>query len=123
MVFVTKKKTLQDNNTIVLDYGIDYTISKNKNIPSDRDKTSIVFVTKHIPGALYGVLKLFAEAGINLLKIESRPRKNVRFEYVFICDFEGNENDKKIKKTLEEIQDYTIWLKVLGSYPMSTSSS
>jgi prephenate dehydratase len=98
-------------------------ISKNENIPTDRDKTSIVFVTKHVPGALYGVLKLFADAEINLLKIESRPRKNVRFEYVFICDFEGNVRDKKIKKTLEEIQNYTIWLKVLGSYPMSTSSS
>lgn len=97
-------------------------ISKKNNIPTDRDKTSIVFVTKHTPGALYGVLKLFADAGINLLKIESRPRKNVKFEYVFICDFEGNEIDEKIKNTLEEIQNYTIWLKVLGSYPMFNNS-
>ena len=94
-------------------------ISKKENMPTDHDKTSMVFVTKHIPGALYRVIKLFADAGINLLKIESRPRKKDLWEYIFIIEFEGHQNS--VKETLEQLKEFTIFMKILGSYPMRST--
>jgi chorismate mutase/prephenate dehydratase len=91
-------------------------ISKHENSPSNHDKTSMVFVTQHLPGALYQVLKFFAEAKINLMKIESRPNKKNPWEYVFILDFEGNQKD--VAKVLEVVKGYTVWMKILGSYPI-----
>ena len=86
--------------------------------PTGTDKTSMVFVTKHIPGALYNILKIFADAKINLAKIESRPRKFSKdsiWEYIFILDFD--EHITKAKDVIEKIKDQAIWMKILGSYP------
>ncbi|MBN1800585.1 MAG: prephenate dehydratase [Candidatus Lokiarchaeota archaeon] len=96
-------------------------ISKEQNkLIKEKVKTSIVFVTKHIPGALYGALKLFADANINLLKIESRPRRKGKWEYIFLMDFEGDtRNDPKIRHLLDDLKNIVIWYKVLGSYPMN----
>jgi len=94
-------------------------ISKKENkLKEDKVKTSIVFVTKHVPGALYRVLKIFADAGINLMKIESRPRRKGRWEYIFLMDFEGDREDPKIKEVLNEMNEIVIWYKLLGSYPI-----
>jgi len=93
-------------------------ISKNENlIKEGKIKTSIVFVTKHEPGALYWVLKIFSEAKINLLKIESRPFKKVRWEYIFFVDFEGDKDNEYVKEALQLIETNVVWLKILGSYP------
>ncbi len=95
-------------------------ISKKENeLKEGNVKTSIVYVTKHVPGALYRVLRIFAEADINLTKIESRPRRKGRWEYIFLMDFEGDKDDPKIKKVLETIKDHVIWYKILGSYPLT----
>ncbi len=93
-------------------------ISKMENkIKEGKIKTSLVYVTKHVPGALYQVLKIFADATINLLKIESRPRRIGRWEYIFLMDFEGDKEDPKIKIVLEKMESSVIWFKILGSYP------
>jgi len=81
-------------------------------------KTSIVFVTKHTPGSLYRVLKIYSDANINLLKIESRPRRKGRWEYIFLMDFEGDKDDPKMIEIIEKMNDNVIWYKILGSYPM-----
>ncbi|MFX1396066.1 MAG: prephenate dehydratase [Promethearchaeota archaeon] len=96
-------------------------VSKEENkISKGNIKTSIVFVTKHIPGALYAAIKLFADASINLLKIESRPRRKGKWEYIFLMDFQGDaRNDPKIQKLMEEMKNIVIWHKILGSYPMN----
>ncbi|GAB4308302.1 MAG: prephenate dehydratase [Promethearchaeota archaeon] len=94
-------------------------ISKKDNLPTGRDKTSIIFVTKHVPGALYGVLKIFADLRINLLKIESRPQKQGVWEYIFWMDFAGHVSDPNVAKALEETRKLTVWEKVLGSYPVA----
>ncbi|MFX1409534.1 MAG: prephenate dehydratase [Promethearchaeota archaeon] len=95
-------------------------ISKKENKSKEgKMKTSLLFVTRHIPGALYRVLKLYADAKINLLKIESRPRRRGRWEYIFIMDFEGDKENPKIKKVLEKMNENVIWFKILGSYPMT----
>ena len=94
-------------------------VSKNENnIREGKLKTSILFVTKHKPGALYNVLRSFAEANINLMKIESRPRRKGRWEYIFLMDFEGDKNDPIIQNVFENMEHSVIWFKVLGSYPI-----
>jgi len=94
-------------------------ISKRENDHKEgKIKTSIVFVTKHTPGALYRVLKIFADANINLLKIESRPRRRGRWEYIFLMDFEGNKDEEKVIEIFEKMNESVIWYKILGSYPM-----
>ncbi|MBI4229101.1 MAG: prephenate dehydratase [Deltaproteobacteria bacterium] len=86
--------------------------------PTGDDKTSIVFSLKDEPGALQNSLFLpFAEARINLTKIESRPSKERPWEYIFFVDFLGHSNDKKIQKLLSRVKKRCINLKVLGSYP------
>jgi len=95
-------------------------ISKKENkMRNGKVKTSLVYVTKHVPGALYGVLKIFADANINLTKIESRPRRKGRWEYIFLMDFEGDKEDPKVKEVLELLNQNVIWYKILGSYPLT----
>jgi prephenate dehydratase len=83
----------------------------------DPSKTSIIFTTRHTPGALYAVLKELAEREINLTKIESRPRRNRPWHYLFYVDFEGYEEDPPIREALLGILKRSSFLKVLGSYP------
>jgi chorismate mutase/prephenate dehydratase len=84
-----------------------------------RDKTSILFSTPHVPGSLYRVLKIFSEKGINLTKIESRPVKHKRWEYIFFLDFEGHATDFHVREALAEMKENVLFLKPLGSYPQS----
>ena len=83
------------------------------------DKTSILFVTAHVPGALFRVLKPVADADINLVKLESRPSKHENWSYFFFADLEGHISDAKVKETLEEMKPLCLFLKLLGSYPMA----
>ncbi len=93
-------------------------ISKKENeIKGEKLKTSLVYVVKHIPGALYSVLKVFSDANINLTKIESRPRRRGKWEYIFLMDFEGDKDDPKIQQVLDLMNQNVIWYKILGSYP------
>ncbi|MCF8128149.1 MAG: prephenate dehydratase [Deltaproteobacteria bacterium] len=81
------------------------------------EKTSIIFATPHESGRLHAVLKLFAEAGINLTRIASMPLRSDPDNYCFFLDFEGDENDAAVKPVLEKMERMTISLKRLGSYP------
>ena len=94
-------------------------LSKKKANESNKDKTSIIFSVKHEPGALHNIIEKISEYGINLTKIESRPKKSTPWEYNFYVDFEGNENNPKVKEMLEKIKEKTLFLKSLGSYPMA----
>lgn len=94
-----------------------FIIGENDAKPTDRDKTSIVFSTKHVPGSLYRVLEGFAVRNINLTKIESRPERKKPWSYVFYLDFEGHRNDVKSQDALNSIKKRCIYIKVLGSYP------
>lgn len=83
----------------------------------DPSKTSIIFTTRHKPGALFEVLSELAERGINLTKIESRPRRNRPWHYLFYLDFAGHEDDPQVQEALLGILKRSSFLKVLGSYP------
>ncbi len=87
------------------------------------DKTSIIFATAHEAGKLYGVLRLFAEAKINLTRIASMPLRSDPDNYSFFLDFEGSDRDEKVAEVLKQVEELTISLKYLGSYPADTVES
>jgi chorismate mutase/prephenate dehydratase len=84
-----------------------------------RDKTSIMFSIKDKVGALHSMLTPFAEAGINLNRLDARPSGRNVWDYVFFIDMEGHIEDKKVAKAIENLKKDCLFLKVLGSYPKS----
>lgn len=85
---------------------------------SGRDKTSmIVALHENRPGGLYKILKLFADANINLTKIESRPTKKELGEYLFWIDCEGHRDVQPLQGVIQELSSQVALLKILGSYP------
>lgn len=80
-------------------------------------KTSLIFSTRHEQGALVRCLNLLADHGLNLTKLESRPRPNSPFEYIFYVDFEGNVEGDSVRQALAGMREHTSSLKLLGSYP------
>jgi prephenate dehydratase len=87
---------------------------------AERSKTSLVFATRHIPGALHACLGEFAARGINLTKIESRPDRRDAWHYVFYVDLEIHRDDPACREALDALRDKTSFLKVLGSYPAAS---
>jgi prephenate dehydratase len=85
--------------------------------PGEKNKTSIVFALQDRAGALYESLGEFATRGINLTKIESRPRRNKPWQYYFYVDFEGHSKDPKCEEALMALLRRSAILKMLGSYP------
>lgn len=83
-------------------------------------KTSVMFVTAHERGALLAVLNVLAGHGLNLTKLESRPRPGRPFEYLFYVDVEGNMAEPHVQRALDEIAGLTRSLKIFGSYPART---
>ncbi|MEM2936022.1 MAG: prephenate dehydratase [Candidatus Bathyarchaeia archaeon] len=94
-----------------------FVLSKIDAPPTGRDKTSIIFSTKHVPGALYRALEEFALRDINLTKIESRPTKKTPWEYNFYLDFEGHRSEARCQEALKGLRKKSAFIKVLGSYP------
>ncbi|RVX20281.1 Arogenate dehydratase/prephenate dehydratase 6, chloroplastic [Vitis vinifera] len=95
-------------------------------------KTSIVFAHDKGTSVLFKVLSAFAFRNISLTKIESRPHRNrpirlvddanvgtaKHFEYMFYVDFEASMAEVRAQNALAEVQEFTSFLRVLGSYPM-----
>ncbi len=88
---------------------------------AQRNKTSLVFSTRHQPGALYECLGEFATRGINLSKIESRPRLNHPWQYIFYLDFEGHWQDPQCETAIMGLLRRSSFVKLLGSYPAATT--
>ncbi len=91
-------------------------LSRTARDPGPKCKTSIIFSAKHEPGSLYRVLERFHKCGINMTKIESRPKKSTRWEYNFFVDFEGG-GESSSNAMLKKISQEVAFLKVLGTYP------
>ncbi len=88
---------------------------------AQRPKTSIVFSTRHSPGALYRCMGEFATRGVNLTKVESRPRLNQPWRYTFYVDFEGHCQDMEAEAALMGLLRHASFVKLLGSYPAATT--
>lgn len=91
-------------------------LSRKKVIARKNPKTSIIFTTKNIPGALFSVLGVFAHRQINLLKIESRPIIGQPWRYMFYLDFEGSIEDMVCAEAIKELRKIVQYYKFLGTY-------
>jgi chorismate mutase/prephenate dehydratase len=88
--------------------------------PTGRDKTSLVFTTRHRSGALAAALVPLSAHQISLTLIQSRPAP-ARMEgpYVFYVDFEGHQAEPMVKAAIDGLHEQCQTLKVLGSYPIA----
>jgi chorismate mutase/prephenate dehydratase len=80
-------------------------------------KVSMVLSTRHEHGALVRCLNVIADEGLNVTKLESRPRPGTPWEYVFYVDVEGHESSPRMQAALAGLAARTVFLKVLGCYP------
>ena len=92
-------------------------IGRESIAPSGDDKTSLIISTHNKPGALYRLLEPFHRESIMLTRIDTRPSRTENWAYVFFIEFEGHQQDDKIKKILVELKEQSLMLKSLGSYP------
>ena len=93
---------------------------KGKDAPVARNspwKTSLVFTTRNIPGALFRALSAFSLRDINLAKIESRPLRGKPWEYLFYLDLFGRVDEPRVEKALGHLRELADFLRVLGCYP------
>ncbi len=104
-------KNIEDNANSFTRF---FVISRSENNISDGIKTSLIFAVSHQPKSLFKAIEVVAENGFNMCKIESRPIKEIPWEYLFFVDIEGKVNDK----FYNEFQENTTFLKKLGTYPV-----
>ncbi|MCY4282972.1 MAG: prephenate dehydratase [Gammaproteobacteria bacterium] len=86
--------------------------------PSGSDKTSVLFAMPSAPGSLVAMLACFADHGVNMTRIESRPSRQGIWEYVFFVDLVGHAQDTQVKQALSELSAKAAMMKLLGSYPV-----
>jgi prephenate dehydratase len=79
-------------------------------------KTSLVFTTRNIPGALFRALSALALRDLNLVKIESRPLRGKPWEYLFYLDLLGRSDEEAVRNALGHLREVADFLRVLGSY-------
>jgi prephenate dehydratase len=85
--------------------------------PTGKDKTSLIFTLKDVPGALFKAVAAFALRDVNLTKLQSRPSRERAWHYQFFVDLLGHREDLEVKRALVHLEELTTVLKVLGSYP------
>jgi prephenate dehydratase len=83
---------------------------------SGRWKTTVVFSTRNVPGALFRSLSAFALRDLNLTKIESRPLRGKPWEYLFYLDFIGQVDEPACRNALGHLRELADLLRVLGCY-------
>lgn len=87
-----------------------------------RQKTSVAFNTRHHPGALVQCLEQFSRFQINMTRLESRPVADNPFAYTFFVDFLGAPEEEKVRECLMAMSQYTLRIKILGSYPQDLTA-
>ena len=97
-------------------------IALNDSSRTGNDKTALIFQVPHEPGSLADVLTIFKSNKINLTWIESFPYHEAKGQYVFFVDFEGHQDDAKVKKTIKSLESYCESVSILGSYPVSMAA-
>ena len=88
-------------------------------------KTSVQLVTDHTEGALVAALAALAAQGVNLTKLESRPQRGTPWQYQFHLEMEGNVEEERVIRALDDVRARARLLRVLGCFPsgdLATSS-
>ena len=107
---------IQDRKNNVTRFAV---LASSSMPPSGSDKTTIAFDfdKPDAPGLVYGAMRPFADRGINLTKIESRPTGTGMGNYIFLLDLEGHIDEPHVQQAITELQRHTSTFKVLGAYP------
>jgi chorismate mutase/prephenate dehydratase len=84
---------------------------------ADRTTLLVTYGDTSSPGALYRLLEPLAKHGINMTRIESRPSRRRKWDYVFFIDIEGHAEDAQVRKALAALKKRASLFRVLGSYP------
>ena len=95
-------------------------VSEHDSGVSGADRTSLVCSAQNRPGAVYQLLAPFADNGVSMSRLESRPARGFggsRWEYVFYIDIEGHRSEPAVARALEELRRRAGFVKELGSYP------
>jgi len=93
-------------------------LARSGKFPERRAKTSLVFATKNVPGALFQALAVFALREVNLLKIESRPFVGKPWQYLFYLDVLGSPRNEKVRTALKHLEEVSTFTRILGAYPV-----
>jgi chorismate mutase/prephenate dehydratase len=94
-------------------------IGRKSAAPSEADKTTLMISASHTdaPGALFRLLEPFAKAGISMTRIESRPSRRRKWDYVFFIDMEGHAEREPIATALADLKARASLCRIVGSYP------
>ncbi len=88
-----------------------------KTQPTGNDRTSLLCSVSNEPGSLHRLLAVFADARINMTKLESRPVRDEPWQYVFFMDLDGHRDDAELQRALTTLRKHAAYSKILGSYP------
>lgn len=91
-------------------------LTKERPEINDANRTSIILTTGHKEGALYQAIGAFADAQINLSKLDSHPVPSDRRHYSFYIDLEAGEQDERVQQAFKALKEQGCGLKILGSY-------
>jgi len=94
-----------------------FVIGKEPAKPTGSDRTGLLFVTAHEPGALVSVLLAFQRHGVSLTTITSRRKVGTSAEFVFFVELDGHQTDSILQRSFADAKQYCRNLRVLGSYP------
>jgi chorismate mutase/prephenate dehydratase len=84
------------------------------------DKTAVVFSIRDRVGALRDLAEAFSTNQVNLSSIQSRPSKRRAWDYVFFVELDGHISEVRVRDALSKAEEHTVFLKVLGSWPVPT---
>jgi chorismate mutase/prephenate dehydratase len=108
------KKDIEDESNNTTRFLI---IGQQEPVSTGLDRTSLLVSTGNRAGSLHNILLPFAEHGISMSHIESRPSKQGLWDYVFFIDIIGHKDDENVSRALESLKKHVNWLNILGSYP------
>ncbi len=112
----TVKRNVRDDGDERVRYAV---VGTRPSSRTGSDLTGLVVAVNDSPGALHEILKQFAERGVNLTKIQSRPTPGENWQYLFFIEVEGHATDRAIIGAIEEVRRLSKFFKVLGSYQLT----
>jgi len=123
---IAPRRAAQLHDARILEFGIEddhrnatrfVVLAHEDHEPTGDDSSTILFSTANRPGALLSVLQHFADANINLTRIESRPARERLGTYLFLIDCDGHRTDPGLADALERMKPHLQQLRIIGSYP------
>ena len=111
---------IADNRTrfvVVAPAQSDGTVPRLRVAPDSPRRTTLAFAVRNEPGTLLRALRVFADRGVNLSSLESRPSRSVAWEYVFWVDLDAGADEPAPASAIADLREVTTMVRVLGSYP------